>query len=439
VLCYGVPWRIAPERDLVETEAERLRPELRRNEAAVDSELACLPLAERPYLLAGPLPNPLYATTNAAALHPTNGIILVARLDGPTPEIARGLVDKALAAEADGWWGRAYVDLRGVVETNLQQGEEALRRAAELCRHLGFETVVDTNSGLFSAGFPLSHIAFYAGWYSEHVAGAFAQPTVEFMPGAFAYHLHSFSGAELHSASQHWVGPLLARGATITMGSVHEPYLGGTPDVGVLLARLSFHGFSFGEAAYAAQNVLSWQTTVVGDPLYRPCGKPPQQWHAELEQRGSRLLEWSHLRVANLNLVRGASTLAEIVGYLEAQALTRQSAVLLEKLGDLYAAQGKPSSSAHAYQQALQRATSPPQRIRLALGLAEKLIALDRAAEAYALYQQFLADFPSYPDLAAIYRKLAALARTLGRSEDVRTYTEALGRLTSPATRGGHP
>ncbi len=38
-------------------------------------------------------------------LNPTNGILLVARLDGPTADIARGLVDKALQAERDGLVG----------------------------------------------------------------------------------------------------------------------------------------------------------------------------------------------------------------------------------------------------------------------------------------------------------------------------------------------
>ena len=36
-------------------------------------------------------------------------------------------------------------------------------------------------------------------------------------------------------------------------------------------------GFSFGEAAYASQPVLSWQTTVIGDPLYRPFGQDPRK------------------------------------------------------------------------------------------------------------------------------------------------------------------
>ena len=101
---------------------ENLRPEMRRDEAAVDSELALLPLIEEKLPLAGPLRNPVYTTTNAAMLHPTNGVLLVTRLDGPTPAIARGLVDKALQAEADGLWGRAYFDLRNITEPGLQAG-----------------------------------------------------------------------------------------------------------------------------------------------------------------------------------------------------------------------------------------------------------------------------------------------------------------------------
>ena len=114
VLCYGVPLKIAPDPNLHELAADNLRPEFRRNEAAVDSELACLPLSKNDVMLSGPLPNWVYGVTNTALLNPTNGILLVARLDGPSPEIARGLVDKALEAERDGLWGRAYFDERGI-------------------------------------------------------------------------------------------------------------------------------------------------------------------------------------------------------------------------------------------------------------------------------------------------------------------------------------
>ena len=431
VLCYGIPLRIEPDPNFKEEGMEKLRPEMRRDEAAVDSELTLLPLIEQKLPLAGPLRNPVYTSTNEAMLHPTNGVLLVTRLDGPTPAIARGLVDKALQAEADGLWGRAYFDLRNITEPGYKMGDDWIRGAYEICRHLGFETVVDENPGTFPAGFPMSHIAIYIGWYDGSVSGPFTQPKVEFMPGAFAYHIHSYSAATLRSADQNWVGPLLAKGATITMGCVNEPYLSGTPDVAVFTGRLIVLGFSFGEAACACQPVLSWQTTVVGDPLYRPFGKNPDQLQKELESRGSKLVEWSYLRVINLNQAVGKPT-AELVALLEQLETTKHSAVLSEKLGDLYAAQGKPSSTVYMYQQALQLEPSPQQRIRLLLTLAEKLAALNREQEAYEDLQKLLQDFPNYPDKLSIYRKLLSLSQKLDKKADAERYMAEINLLSPP-------
>ena len=431
VLCYGVPLRIDRDPSLVELGTDSLRPEMRRDEAAVDSELALLPLIEERLPLAGPLRNPVYTATNAAVLHPTNGVLLVTRLDGPTPAIARGLVDKALQAEAEGLWGRAYFDLRNITDPHYKLGDDWIRNAAEVCRHMGFEVVVDENPGTFPAAFPMSQIAIYIGWYDGNASGPFAQPTVEFMPGAFAYHLHSYSAATLRSTNQNWVGPLLAKGATITMGCVNEPYLSGTPDVGVFTARLIFHGLTFGEAAYAAQPALSWQTTVVGDPLYCVYRKHPDLLHRELVARGSKLAAWSWLRLVDLNLAMG-KPMAELVTLLEGLDITQHSAVLTEKLGDLYAAQGKPSSAVHEYGGALQLDPSPQQRVRLLLTLAEKLPALDRPQQAYEDYQKLLQEFPDYPDRLAICRKLLPLAQKLGKQADAEQYQAEISRLSLP-------
>jgi hypothetical protein len=310
-------------------------------------------------------------------------------------------------------------------------GDDWIRGAADICRRMGFETVVDENPATFPAGFPMSQIAIYIGWYDGNVSGPFLQPTVEFMPGAFAYHLHSYSAATLRSASQNWAGPLLAKGATITMGCVAEPFLSGTPEVAVFTARLIFNRFTFGEAACASQPVLSWQTTVVGDPLYRPFGKDPDKLHQELHARGSKLIEWSWLRLANLNLAIG-KPMAEVVALLEQLETTKHSAVLTEKLADLYAAQGKPSSAVQTYAHALGLDPSPQQRIRLLLTLAEKLPALDRAQEGYEEYQKLLQEFPNYPDKLVIYGKLLSLAQKLSKQADAEKYEAEINRLSPP-------
>jgi len=414
VLCYGVPLKISSDPDLREPVNTNLPPQLLGNEAAVDSELAWLPMIEMNPPLTGPLPNRIYGVTNAGWLNPTNGILLVARLDGPTADIARGLVDKALQAERDGLWGRAYFDARGLTrsDTNYWLGDEWILGAAQISSALGFETVVDDKPETFPTDFPMSQIALYAGWYAGDADGPFALPKVEFMPGAFAYHLHSFSAATLRSTTANWCGPLLAKGVTCTMGCVYEPYLSFTPNVAMFLERFTIGQFTFGEAAWAAQPALSWQTTVIGDPLYRPFGKPPMQLHQELTERHSPLVEWSFLRLINQDLVRGVSA-AYLANMIETTGVATNSAVLTEKLAGLYAMQGKPSAAVDAYERALTLNPSPEQRIRLRLTLGELLQAQDFAAAARRDYQKLLEETPDYPGRGSIEEKINALGHKL--------------------------
>ncbi len=439
-LCYGVPVSIAPDPSLNEPGVDKLPEPLRRNEAAVDSELSLLPLYWRSPRLSGPLANPVHAVTNAAFLQPTNGVLMVTRLDGPTVAIARGLVDKAMEAETNGLWGRAYFDLRGLTNGNYKIGDEWILAAAELIRRLGFETVVDTRPETFSAAFPMSHIAFYAGWYDGQYSGPFARPNVEFMPGAVAYHLHSFSAHAIRTTNQYWVGPLLAGGATATMGFVFEPYLEGTVDIAVFFSRLTVSGFSFGEAAYTAQNALSWQTTVVGDPLYRPFGrrKPGddfgarlQDLHFQLLARRSKKIEWSHLQVVNLNRVSGYPV-SEIITYLEQEPAAKRSSVLQEKLAELYDSQGKLSDEIEAYESALKLETTQQQRLRIMLALAGTLTLFTQGDKAFALYQQLLKEFPDYPDRLGVHQKMLPLAIELKRMAEVESIQKEIERLSRP-------
>ena len=395
VLCYGVPVRIDEDPSIHELLPSNFPSQYHANTAAVDSELAWLPLLHMPVLITGPLPNWVYAATNQVLMDPTNGFLLVARLDGPSPDIARGLVDKALAAEQDGLWGRAYCDARGLPATsNYYYGDQLMLGAAVVCKELGYDISLDTNAATFSAAYPLSHIAIYCGWYDWTVSGPFTLPDVEFMPGAFAYHLHSYSAADIRSRTSNWVGPLLAKGATCTMGCVSEPYLSLTPDIAFFLRALA-HCWTFGEAAWSAQPVISWQTTVVGDPLYRPFGRTPLEFYRALKARQSPLLDWAMLRLMNLDLAHGAP-LEKISDTLEQLPETGSSAVLSEKLAELNAALGKPSAAIDYYQRALNLKPSRQQSIGLRLALGRLLTQQNRPAEARADYHQLLADFPDY-------------------------------------------
>src|SRR5262249_15085440 len=289
--------------------------------------------------------------------------------------------------------------------------------AAKICQLLvGYETIIDEKSGTFQADFPMSQTAIYCGWYEENASGPFKEKDVEFMPGAFAYHLHSFSAAILRSPTERWVGPLLANGATATMGCVDEPYLTGTPDVGVFCARWVLFGFTFGEAAYASQPALSWQTTVIGDPLYRPFGKSLQNLAREQERSQSKSIEWSYLRAVNISLAQGKHA-DDVSNFLRALDATKSSAVLTEKLADLYGVEGKPSSTIEAYEDALKLGPSLLQRVRIRLELADRLVAADRTKEAYADLKALLDEDPTYPGKEIVRKKMLGLANKVGDEE----------------------
>ena len=58
-----------------------------------------------------------------------------------------------------------------------------------------------------------------------------------------------------------------------------------------LLRNWLLLGFSFGEAAWTAEFGFSWQTTVVGDPLYRPWAVSLEARLRDLEQRSDPRVE----------------------------------------------------------------------------------------------------------------------------------------------------
>jgi len=415
ILCYGVPVRIEEDEALEELAEKSMRVELRYNRAAVDHELAWLGRDPKRVTLAGPIQNPLFGTQKAMEIKPENGVMIVARLDGPSATIAKGLVDKAMKAEEMGIWGRAYFDARGLKTGPYLQGDSWIRNTAQLMAKAGFETILDDQAPTFAAGDPLSHIAFYAGWYAEHVSGPFLRDKGEFMPGAIAYHLHSYSASTLRTAEKHWAGPLLNKGATATMGCVYEPYLGATPDIGIFFERLLM-GFSFGEAAYACQKVLSWQTTVVGDPLYHPLSKPVELLQIELTEKKSPLLAWIRMIAANQALQNGAEKTA-VVEALEKDVLSQTHPVLCEKLGDLYFSLNRPEDARKSYERTLLLAPSRDQRNRLLMALAALESQDGEPNKALDRMEQLLAKDLNYPEKSKLLATMKSLAEQTGLTE----------------------
>jgi tetratricopeptide (TPR) repeat protein len=83
--------------------------------------------------------------------------------------------------------------------------------------------------------------------------------------------------------------------------------------------------------------------------------------------------------------------------------------VLIEKLADLYQAQGKPFSAIDTYQHALNLNPSPQQRVRLRLTLGELLLAQNSMADAEGNYRKLLEESPDYPGRAMVEAKIRAL------------------------------
>jgi uncharacterized protein (TIGR03790 family) len=257
---YGVPIKIKGY--------EQVATMYLSSAAAVDSELAMLPTGD--HKLVGGLPNPYFGADAPFGPPFDSAVILVSRLDGPTPQIAQGLVDDAVWAEEHGGLkGRAYVDTRGLTKGPYAEGDDWLRTAAKLLTAAGFTTEVDTDPDVWPLAHPMPDPAVYLGWYSENAVGPMVKTGFRFNRGALAYHIQSFTGADIRNPKTHWVGPLLDHGACLTMGAVYEPFLSGMPRPDVLVARL-LQGYTWGEAAYMAQPQLSWQMCFIGDPLYRP-------------------------------------------------------------------------------------------------------------------------------------------------------------------------
>jgi uncharacterized protein (TIGR03790 family) len=263
VVCRGVPLKVAPDETLLAAEGTaKLRAEFRTNQAAVDAELSLIAWPVAP--LAGFTPNPLFNRDQPGPAELAR-VVRVSRLDAPSPEAARALVDSALAAERHGLAGRALVDLaqRGKV------GDPWLATAARELAARDFEVLLDEAPETFAPAGRADATAVYLGWYTGTIDGPFRLPGFRFAPGAIALHIHSYSAASLRDPENGWTAPLVARGVAATVGNVYEPYLELTHRPDLLLRRL-LAGATWAEAVFQALPALGWQAVALGDPLYRP-------------------------------------------------------------------------------------------------------------------------------------------------------------------------
>ncbi len=232
--------------------------------ASVDSELSIVLAGD--YELYRWQPNAL--KDNLLGL--TLNTLMVSRLDGPDYNIAKGLIDKAIAAEQTGLKGTAYFDSRGIVKEDLYgQFDRSLRDLATLTRlKTNLPVVEEPTEELFTPG-SCPQTAIYCGWYSlKKYIDAF-----DFVDGAVGYHISSWEAIDIRDPnSSQWCPAMLSDGITATLGSVAEPYLYAFPLPTAFFSEL-FKGSCLVEAFYHTKPFNSWQFLLLGDPLYRPFKK----------------------------------------------------------------------------------------------------------------------------------------------------------------------
>jgi uncharacterized protein (TIGR03790 family) len=372
-LIKGVPLKIRSGGPDVTPRTDQPPEIAKRDEASVDSELAVLGLGALPP--AGVLSNPYYRRFTPILNAPIDpALLFVCRLDAPSDQAVRNMIDSALAAEQDGLWGWAYVDSRGITTGGYAEGDKWLSNAATQMREKGIPVLWDKAPETLPAGYPVTDAAIYYGWYTDSINGPFADPAFRFRPGAIAVHIHSFSAATLRSPVSGWSGPLLEHGAAATLGNVYEPYLTLTANLDVLQDRL-MSGFTFAESAYCALRGLSWMNVTLGDPLYRPYAV----WRS-LSSGGKS--SWQRYRsivlAADGDVVKAAPGLG-------AAARETGNSMFLEALGAAQADAGDLSGALTSIDKALAMDNKPQVRFRLILEKIGILQATKRLSEIRSL------------------------------------------------------
>ncbi|HUV10936.1 MAG TPA: TIGR03790 family protein, partial [Acidimicrobiia bacterium] len=208
----------------------------------------------------------------------SHGTVLVSRLSGPSVEYAKGLVDRALYAEQhlDVSSGKAWIDCRGdkpsLSNGYYCQAERYIETAGRRTAQEGVETIIDTAGAMFPNG-TCDNALFYYGWYSFHNFQPIFDGYLEV--GSVAWHLDSWSAYILTDPSDpNWSVQMIMRGATVTAGSVCEPYTYSMQAGGIFYERF-FRGYTTAESWWASIPNTHWRMVLVGDPLYAPFRDPP--------------------------------------------------------------------------------------------------------------------------------------------------------------------
>jgi len=244
--------------------------EFKEADASVDSELEFLWWDRDQYLVTNRVPNPMRHNAtklNTPVLLP---LLLVSRIDAADAATAKHIVDATLQAEAEGLKGKAYIDARGIAESDERFGmyDQDLRELADLIEDkTSIPVVLENTDERFSKKDEASDVALYSGWYRlRHYEDAFT-----FVPGAIGYHIASEEAVSLHKKDETgWCKNALDHGISVTLGATAEPYLDAFPPPLEFFGLLLTGKFNLIETFALTNPYVSWRMVLIGDPLYQP-------------------------------------------------------------------------------------------------------------------------------------------------------------------------
>ncbi|MHB8773335.1 MAG: TIGR03790 family protein [Syntrophales bacterium] len=206
-------------------------------------------------------PNPYF--NSGKHFDATYGVFLVTRIDGPTAEMAKGLVDKALRAgkSVKAASGRAYL------ATKENWGNDPLVATRKTAASLGIP--VTYREGVFEEGELPDDALWYFAWrhpYKDPKKG-------EWPVGAVGAHLISDSFYQMRDnyggKYKSWVQGMVEKGITGTFGAVIEPYYKGYTRPDIFFGHFWTGEYDFAESFFMATPTVQWAMSAVGDPLYR--------------------------------------------------------------------------------------------------------------------------------------------------------------------------
>ena len=184
--------------------------------ASFDSELALV--KKDGYDLNMWIPNPYYLGFRSRNLNiDRSDVLMTCRLDGPSEEIVKRVINDSILAEKEGLKGRAYFDARWKDPGDKKTSgygfyDQSIHRAAGyLAKEKIIPVIKNDSSDLFQPG-DCPESALYCGWYRlANYLDAF-----DWQPGSVGYHIASQECQSLKSGN-YWCVKMLEDGISATI------------------------------------------------------------------------------------------------------------------------------------------------------------------------------------------------------------------------------